>query len=125
MADSLAIAASITHTAAGTNYTASSTGSHTKTITLTGTDVISGIQTIGTAAEEALNAGEVGSTGYILVRSLGTGGNTVLFGATGTGAANKYITLNDGEFAMWRMNAAVFAFAVGGNVTVQYWIYDA
>lgn len=92
--------------------------------TVSGTDYVSGTQTIGTS-EEALVLGDCSAGGYIVVKNTDAT-NYVSFRAA-TGGTNM-VRLNAGEIALFRFDAtgaaAPFAIANTAPVTIQYLLIE-
>jgi hypothetical protein len=92
-------------------------------LTLTGTGVCENMQTVGTAAHEALVLGEVATYGWLYARN-SDGTNFVQLGYDDTGTFRPFIKLLAGEFCMVPLAAAPYAKADTGSVKLDYMITE-
>lgn len=91
----------------------------TNNITVTGTEVWRGIQSIGFSAEEAVTVADLGTQGYVFAKNLDST-NYVSIGQTG----NLDVKLKAGESAVWRTSGALYAQANTAACRVEFIIFE-
>jgi hypothetical protein len=131
MANELEIKVKVTYTPTATNQVAISPGEFTKTISMSGSDHLSGTQSVGTSEEiigDATNGflTDIGTAGWILVKNLDST-NYVEFNSDAAPAANYTLRLDAGEFCVFRLgqaNAILRGKANTAAVSIQYWVWE-
>ena len=96
----------------------------TVTVTVSGTQIMDNVQSVGTS-EEAILLGDVATGGYWLVQNLDTTNYVEIRSGTG---ATDLLRLNAGEIALFRTSSdssAPFAIANTGAVNVRFLMFDA
>ena len=96
----------------------------TITPTVTGTQLMDNVQSVGFAAEEAILMGDVAGGGYCFIQNMDTANFVSLRQGTG---ATAFIKLLAGEWAIFRMHAdttAPFAIADTAAVNVRFLRFD-
>ena len=89
-------------------------------IDVSGTRVVSNMQTVGTS-EEALVVGDVGTAGYMIVKNLDATNYVTLRASTG---AADTVKLKAGEVAMYRLaSSAPFAIANTAPCDIEYLLF--
>ena len=92
-------------------------------VTVSGTDYVKMTQTIGFAAAEAINLGDITTPGYILISNLDTTNYVTL--RDGAGGADV-VKLKAGEAALFRVGAsALYALANTAACVVEYLLIEA
>ena len=135
MADVITVVGSITHVpTAADGRIAVSTSSHSKAITMTGKDALTGVMATTSwtspKTEVALDLGNKigGATlGYVMIKNIDLN-NSVLVGKVSVTAIQDgmCIKLLPGEFCVFRASEAIYisAFTTETTPEIQYWTYD-
>lgn len=95
------------------------------TFTLTGTRYEKGRQSIGFAAEEVLNLGEVVAGGWCMIRNLDATNYVTIRAAA---AATPLVRINAGEIALFRIHQSATAPTAQANTAaceVEYLVLEA
>ena len=118
MADELSVRGSITFAGITGGAQGFTTPAIAKTISMTGTNVYSGTQDIGTT-EETVTIGEISTLGYILILNLDST-NFVEVGLTGS----YTIKMPAGGFAVFPANGTIYAKADTAICKIQVWAFE-
>lgn len=125
MADELTLTIKAVYAKSGTEITFPDTAKQRISITVAGTKILQHRQSVGFAAEEALELGEVAAGGYIVMVNRDAT-NFVSF-RQGTGTTNV-IRLSPGEVAAFRLHAsstAPYVIADTAAVELEYLLLSA
>ena len=117
MANELTVSASLSFSKSGVEASLSYGGLR---FTVTGAKATRIVQAIGTS-EEALDLGDVGTSGYILIKNLDSTNYVSI--RPGTGTANC-IKLKAGEIAMFRIETAPWAIANTAACNVEFLLIE-
>lgn len=118
MANEITISVSIAVSKNGLSEDLAFTGN---LVTLTGSNWMKNIQSVGTS-EEAILLGDVGTPGFMIVKNLDATNFVSI--RSGTGAANT-VKIKAGEVALFRHSgSAPFAIADTGACRIQYLLLE-
>lgn len=115
MANETSVSASISVTKSGASVSASAS----KTLNMSGNELVVSTQTIGYAAAEALNFADVSTIGFLYVKNLDEN-NFVQLGLDAEVSAKIFAKILAGEFCLIPMpTATIYAKADTADVLVQ------
>ena len=119
MANEITLTASLAFAKNSVSVQLAKTGA---SVTVTGNKYYSGMQTVGFAAEEALELGDISTGGFCII--INRDATNFVKVRPGTGAADL-IKLKAGEPAMFRMQAtAPFVIADTGNCVIEVMLIE-
>lgn len=119
MANELKIKASIAYNPSTDGIVGTETGLREILVDMTGADFTQGTQEIGNSEEQIVVSADIGTQGWWFVTNIDED-QIVTLGPTGTEA----ITLNPGEFALFRTNAALYATADANTAVINFYCFE-